>query len=885
MPLVRPFVVGPISTISRAVRVRGQRAGAQVLIVSLGPMRREVAKGIAGSADDRIRLGPTETLRADDVLYAIQEVGGQTSPKPNVGDPLGVPVQPTPTVASALTLVTFSSILFTCGRAVWLRGGVPGALGRLQRGGADLGSGTFEDEEGARFGVSPMLVGGSVQARQSISGVGDGPALSRAPLDLPGPARGPLAAPNIDPIPVACNTSVLITQVFDGAEVTLRRGDDQPPVDLQFMFDAPALWAPVGKPLSEGEVLTVSQAVHAECSRAPTPRSVRVDRAPPIPKPIVAGPLCSGGPLIHLDGLIPGAGIEIMANGKVYQAQTPPQATSLDAIIDPLAAPAAGQSVVVTARQEQCGVFGPESDPTPVDPLPGAVPQHEIIPPLLACSPIVRVANAHPGATLMAFSDVFGPISGFVRADAAGHAVINVAPQLVGGHVVEVRQWACGGAPINNFRAVEFIESLPIPAIGDAFVSRNSIDIGDLVPGATVEVVVTAKEGVVKEVGLFVADDRLDTANLQSPLADGDKVKARQGLCQTLTGYSSERVTIVEPIRADWWQWSGANPRNETWKEEYVASGIFTNKGGTKIQDFAVTIFEDAANVGATNHALVAPSQSVPGATPPIKKDWQWFVPGVWVVKGPLHKTFHYKALISAKDVTGNPYPTTASADLIVFVNVSKLKRTSGAYAMGAAASAAAMAASIVLIVAGGAAYAAAAIAGAVALDPPEPDPNFRERIPLPPLGDVPAGQEHNVIRLFRLGERVMLIELTKSLIEGRRLGALAEDDQGWVETHAQDLAEARALQRSLATEIGGLARAAKQEVLALAPQDMRPERRRLQATGLTTALANQMQLPESLRSGFDALLRSDVALPDPDIAAAIDETVAAVTEFARDLD
>src|SRR5437868_1250365 len=102
MPLVRPLVVGPISTISRLIRVRGQLAGAHVVVVSLGAMPRTVAKGSVGSADDRIALDPAETLRADDILYAIQDKGGQTSPTPVAGDPLGVPVQKAPTVASAL---------------------------------------------------------------------------------------------------------------------------------------------------------------------------------------------------------------------------------------------------------------------------------------------------------------------------------------------------------------------------------------------------------------------------------------------------------------------------------------------------------------------------------------------------------------------------------------------------------------------------------------------------------------------------------------------------------------------------------------------------------------------------------------------------------------
>ena len=316
MPLVRPLIVGPISTISRNVRVRGQLTGTTVTIVSRGPSTRKLAAGVAESPDTRIALDPGEALRSDDILFAIQELDADTSPNPSASDPLGVPVMKVPATTGGLSAVTITSTVFTCGRAAWLRGGVPGAIGHIRSGGSDLGSGIFEDGEGARFEVVPLFTGVAVQALQSIPGVGDGPTVSRTPLALPGPPRGPLAAPDVAPPPLACNTSVKVIGVFDGAEVTLRRDDGQRVVDLVYMFDAPSLRAPVNEPLAEGEILTLSQAVHAECSRTPTERQVRVERAPPVPKPRVQGPLCAGASLIVIHDLIPGAGVEVFANGR-----------------------------------------------------------------------------------------------------------------------------------------------------------------------------------------------------------------------------------------------------------------------------------------------------------------------------------------------------------------------------------------------------------------------------------------------------------------------------------------------------------------------------------------------------------------------------------------
>jgi hypothetical protein len=886
MPLVRPLIVGPISTLSRAIRVRGQLAGATVIVVSLGATRRTVAMDTADSADFRIPIDPAETLKPDDLLYAIQQIDGDSSPEPQIGDPLGIPVQPAPTTTAALGSVTVSSILYTCGHRVRLRGGVPGAVGQILSGNTIVGSGTFHDEAGARIDVAPALFG-TIKARQSIPGVGDGPALSRTSRDLPGASASPLPAPDIDPAPVACNTAVRITQVFDGARVILRRDDGQQAVDLHFTFDAPQLWARVGAPLKEGESLTVSQAVHEECSRPQTTRDITVGQASPVAKPVVAGPLCVGSSLIHIDGLIAGAGLEVMANGLTYRAQVPPAATSLDVIVDPLEAPPPGHVRNVTARQEQCGEFGPDSEVEPVQPVPDSVPQHEIAEPLLACSPIVRVTNVHPRALLMAFSDVIGSISGYVTAGADGSATIEVAPLLETGQTIEVRQWACGGDPVSAFRPVSFVETVPVPTLSKPFIGRDNVDIDGLTLGATVEVMVAAQDGTIKEISLLVADDKTLKAPLQAALAPGDKVKARQGLCQSLSGFSSEQTATVEPILPDWWQWTGANPRNEAWKEDFVVSGTFKNKGGTPIEDCEIAFFEDAANPGSTSHSLVSPGQSVPGATDTINKDWQWFVPGICFVKGPTHKIFNYRAVISGTDVAGSPYPETSSPNLMVFVNVSKVKRTAGTYSMATAASAAAMAASVILIVAAGVAYGLAVVAGEVASDPPEPDPDFRRQVALPPLGEVPAtGPDRTLIRAMRLGERVMRIELAKSLIEGRRLGALSAEDADWIEIHTRDLAAATALQQALVNEARSLAPQAKQEVLTLVPPgtDLRPRREQLQATGLTLALADQMHLPVELRAGFDALLRSDAALPQPDIIAAFDQSIEALVAFADGL-
>lgn len=863
--LARPLVVGPVSTLSQRVRVVGQLTGATVTVHALGIDDRVVAAGVTDSADHRIALLPGESLRAGDILHATQEYDGDASPLPLNGDPLGTEVQPVLAVGTALGEVSLRSVPFTCGRAAWLIGGVPGARARLRSGGSDLGTGVFEDTEGARLTVDPLLAG-SFQISQAATGLGSGAPTTRTAVPLAGSSGEPLDHPVIDPPPVACNRAVRVVGVVDGAEVTLVRDDGVSSTEQRHFFDASALWVPLDRPLVEGERLTVSQAVHPECQRSSDENRVRVGAAPPIPRPTVDGPLCAGSTVVAVSGLIPGAGVEVRANGTVYRAEVPVTADRLLVLVEPLEAAPSGQ--VVTARQEQCGKFGPASEAVPVDPAEADPPQHRIEPEPLACSPVVVVEGAHPGAVLTARSATLGPISGHVLTDQDGRAVIPVAPQLRDGDQIEVLQFACGNSPVSADAPVGFLEWVPVPWVGETFVGRQSVEIGDVVPGATVEVHVTGDRGQLRGTAVVVADRDPLMVGLGPALEVGDEVAARQGLCSSLSGFSAPSKAGFQPINADWWIWEGANARNEVWDEDYVLGGRFRNRGGTAIADLEVKITEELRGPGTTlppspagdgGAPVVAPGAEVVVRSEVQHKDWVWFTEVIWYVKGPTHREYWYRAELVGVDGAGDPYPTVTSVPLRVFVNVPKWKRAAAAAAMGAAASAAAMAASIVLIVAAGAAYAAAAISGAVALDPPEPDPDFRRSVTLPGLVPVPPGIPGETLAgVFRLIEQVMAIELTKSLIEGKRLGALREHDELWAARLATARLDASDQQRALVTEARAVVEDGLAEALAALPPDLDlvEARHRLLYDGLPDETASLGLDPETL-AAFDAMVRT----------------------------
>ncbi len=293
-------------------------------------------------------------------------------------------------------------------------------------------------------------------------------------------------------------------------------------------------------------------------------------------------------------------------------------------------------------------------------------------------------------------------------------------------------------------------------------------------------------------------------------------------------------------------------------------------------------------SLGSTEQGLVAPSRTAVAATPAIKKDWKWFIPVVCIIKGPIYLDHLYRAVILATDENGFPYPPVTSAEVRVTVGVATHKWLAAKFSQGAAATAAILIASIVGAAAGAALYAAAVAAGEVALDPPEPDLNFRALIPLPPLGEVlTTGPDRNIMMLARLSERIMRIELAKSFIEGRRLDVVAANDSQWVQVHADSLVAATALQRSLADQVRDIEAWAKQDIQTLIPPgaDVRQVRLNMQANGLSADLADRMDLPTNQRDGIDALLRSDLAVESVDIIEAFDAAVEPLTSFTEQLE
>jgi len=166
MALCIPTLVGPVSELTKSIRVQGSLPDAIITIFSIGSNARIVAQDKALGGDDRLALvagaGP---LQADDILVVSQELSGDASD--TTPESMGMPVQMIPT---ALGHVGFVSHLYECGEYLWVNGAFPGATVEVRdNNNSVIGSG--ESNEGdVRMALSSNF-SGNVTAHQLIPSV------------------------------------------------------------------------------------------------------------------------------------------------------------------------------------------------------------------------------------------------------------------------------------------------------------------------------------------------------------------------------------------------------------------------------------------------------------------------------------------------------------------------------------------------------------------------------------------------------------------------------------------------------------------------------------------------------------------------------------------
>jgi len=544
MSLCQPIILGPISELSSSIHVQGQLSGALIKVLSL-PGLKKIAEGTAALGDQYVNLLPGVQLSANDLLVAVQEFGGEVSDLPVIDLAMGV--QQGPQNANDIGVVGFETHLYECGEFVWINGVIPGANVKVLANGIIIGSG--QALEGfARLALTKGLPPHSIIQTHQVAKLPSrivvaGPDILKTPDPLPVPPRSKLPSPLINPPLRKCDRAVLISSVIDGAIVTIHNSSGAP--DEFAGFDLNSSWFMLQQELKEGDEITVKQDLSKCKLFGVWSEPSKVGPLGNIDPPLIKQPLCIGMQRITLQNLRPGANISIFANGDVYRGTAPLNSTEHTFGIPALS------SNTVTAIQEVCGISSLRSEATPVENHQEHIRPVFLMNPLFACGQNVSVKNVHPGAVLQVFArknNVNTPISGQVSIFET-QAVISVAPFLHAGDEVTVAQWACAEKRTDsNVEIVKVHGFLQSPHILDALRSGDSdVQLWDIVPGALVELYVKRNNGPLYFAGSAVGNALFKSMIIYSsfPLQTGDKVSARQLLCDQIPDFTIP-VTVGE---------------------------------------------------------------------------------------------------------------------------------------------------------------------------------------------------------------------------------------------------------------------------------------------------------------------------------------------------
>jgi hypothetical protein len=277
------------------------------------------------------------------------------------------------------------------------------------------------------------------------------------------------------------------------------------------------------------------------------------------PKAPVVRPPCAGSARVEVSSLAPGAIVHVKVGAKTYRGMPPPVGTDFSVGVDPL--PAAG-SVEVT--QELCGVMSPKTQ-VRISAHENVTTPVKITEPLLACARAVHVENAHDGAILQAFARSPGgadaPISDFVLA-LGTTATIEVEPFLRQQDQVSVKQWACTTTPtVSNRVVVGPHGAPPLPKIHEPLFPGTSVSVDGALLGALVEVELVEAETAVF-IGAAIADATPALVGLTRTLRIGDRVRARQTMCEVRTRPGPEARVVRPPPQAPVLDQPGASAQN-----------------------------------------------------------------------------------------------------------------------------------------------------------------------------------------------------------------------------------------------------------------------------------------------------------------------------------
>jgi hypothetical protein len=547
MTLLPPEVVGPISVWNTGVRVRGQLVGATVS-VRCGA-HTVVSPTTATSSDEVFPLDAGAHLLAGKLVAATQDAGaahgGPSAPSQNT-----VPVQAGP---AHLGRVQFESAVYQCGGAVELGGAVPGATVHV----GVMSGGTFHERGkavSADGSAGVFLSHGTGASETLVANQTHGQLKGH---DTPAPptvaTTKAVPAPRLPGPLLPCQRAITIAGIIPGAIVTVQRSSDGSSV-TGFLVATEDQF-PLDSPLVAGETLTVTQGLIEPCGWTSPPVTGMVGPVGRPPAPGLAGGYACASGAVVATNLVPGAVLRLLRDGMG------------DAVLGDLAVyaptmrvalpPGPYEGPLITAVQSLCGRWSAPSNGVRLYPGVDA-DTLAVQPPLFACGGAVVVTGCQPGSLVEVWSAEHGQIGRSyldVDTDHLIETTIAVAPLLTGGDAIHAHMSGCNAvqdsAPVKVGVAPEKIGA---PTIADVLVGATSVRVQNVVPGSYVEVFVdgiaraSAWSGATALTVSVIGPPGLPAE--YPPLADHQRVEARQTLCNHASSFGPEAVVHLRPPHA-----------------------------------------------------------------------------------------------------------------------------------------------------------------------------------------------------------------------------------------------------------------------------------------------------------------------------------------------
>ncbi len=268
---------------------------------------------------------------------------------------------------------------------------------------------------------------------------------------------------------------------------------------------------------------------------------------------------------------------------------------------------------------------------------------------------------------------------------------------------------------------------------------------------------------------------------------------------QGISVYGNCELLVKSPSIGDWWSWKWPNRDPVPWKAKYSIGGELMNAGLSSLRCLQATFREISPEGDDRPLSITPPDLEAPPNHPlrlekeSICQDWIWFK--AW---SPIYrKTFTYTLDLEIADEYGNRYLVRDRPPWLVNIQVSADKRKYGyldVFLRGAAGgltlgfSFLGQKAIKLAKQAWGAAghnQATGALgAGKMAEDPPEPDYQFTDRVPIDDYESTPTGDWGDlapIAEALTLIDRVISSAEALARIENKWLGAREQGEIEWV--------------------------------------------------------------------------------------------------------